>query len=55
MRLMILRNILKLRLGSFEVLPSKISNQIILNSQGNFAYIEQVIEYFLETKSIFKR
>ncbi len=40
-----IKEYIKLRLGSFEVLPSKISNQIILNSQGNFAYIEQVIEY----------
>ena len=44
---------LKLRLGSFEVLPEKISNQIILNSQGNFAYIEQVIEHLIETKKIY--
>jgi len=48
-----IKEYIKLRLGSFEVLPSKISNQIILNSQGNFAYIEQVIEYFLETKKVY--
>ena len=40
-----IKEYLKLRFGSFEVLPEKVSNQIILNSQGNFAYIEQVTEH----------
>ncbi len=48
-----IKEYIKLRLGSFEVLPSKVSNQIILNSQGNFAYIEQVIEHLLETKKVY--
>lgn len=48
-----IKEYIKLRLGSFEVLPEKISNQIILNSQGNFAYIEQVIEHLLETKKVY--
>ncbi len=48
-----IKEYIKLRLGSYSVLPEKISNQIILNSQGNFAYIEQVIEHFLETKKVY--
>jgi len=48
-----IKEYIKLRLGSFEILPDKISNQIILNSQGNFAYIEQVLEHFFETKKIY--
>ena len=48
-----IKEYLKLRFGSFEVLPEKVSNQIILNSQGNFAYIEQVTEHLFETKRVY--
>ncbi len=48
-----IREYLRLKFGSYDVLPEKIVNQIILNSQGNFAYIEQVSEYFLETKKVY--
>lgn len=50
-----IKEYIKLRFGSFEILPEKISNQIILNSQGNFAYIEQVCEHFFETKKVYLR
>ncbi len=48
-----IKEYIKLRLGSYNVLPEKVSNQIILNSQGNFAYIEQVLEHFFETGRVF--
>lgn len=48
-----IKEYIKLRFGAFEILPEKVSNQIILNSQGNFAYIEQVCEHFLETKKVY--
>jgi len=48
-----IKDYIKSRFGSYDVLPEKVLNQIILNSQGNFAYIEQVAEHLLETKRVF--
>ena len=48
-----IKEYLKLKFGASNLLPEKILNQIILNSQGNFAYIEQVAEHFLETKKVY--
>ncbi|GBF23524.1 hypothetical protein tpqmel_0928, partial [Candidatus Gastranaerophilus sp. (ex Termes propinquus)] len=36
-----------------DLLPQKILDQIILNSQGNFAYIEQVLHYFADSGKIY--
>lgn len=46
------RDFIKLRVGSCDVLPLAVLNQIILNAQGNFAYVEQVLYDLLETKTL---
>lgn len=43
-----IRNYIKMQFGQKEILPDKIMNQILLNAQGNFAYIEQVLAFLLE-------
>lgn len=37
----------------YDLLPQKILDQIILNSQGNFAYIEQVLHYFIDSGKVY--
>lgn len=44
---------IKSQLGSFDLLPLGVSNQIVLNAQGNFAYVEQVLYDLIETKTVF--
>ena len=46
------RDFIKLRVGSCDVLPLAVLNQIILNAQGNFAYVEQVLYDLFETKTL---
>ena len=50
-----IKEYLKLRFGSFEVLPEKISNQIILNSQGNLFCSANFGRNFGCKAKIFKR
>lgn len=47
------KDFIKHQLGDFDILPLSISNQIILNAQGNFAYVEQVLFDLIETKALY--
>ena len=44
------RDYIKSQIGSYDILPLAVLNQIILNAQGNFAYVEQVLYDLIETK-----
>lgn len=48
-----IKDFIKSRLGSFEILPSGVLNQIALSAQGNFAYVEQVLYNLIETKTVY--
>lgn len=43
---------IKSKFNNVDILPAKISNQILLNTQGNFAYIEQLLSLFIEQKIV---
>ncbi len=44
------REFIKSKIGNCDILPPGVTNQIILNAQGNFAYVEQVLYDLIETK-----
>ena len=46
------KEFIKSQLGSFDVLPQGVLNQIIMNTKGNIAYVEQVLYDLIETKVI---
>lgn len=46
------KEFIKSRLGSCDILPQGVLNQIIMNAGGNFAYIEQVLYDLIETKVV---
>lgn len=46
------RSFIKKHLGEVSVLPRKISDQIIMNSKGDLAYLGQVLFHLIETKKI---
>ena len=46
------RNFIRKHLGEVSVLPRKISDQIIINSKGDLAYLGQILFHLIETKKI---
>ena len=44
------REFIKLQIGDCDILPQGVLSQIVLNAQGNFAYVEQVLYDLQETK-----
>ncbi len=47
-----IKEFIKAWLGSADILPVEVLNQIIMNASGNFAYVEQVLYDLIETKVI---
>ncbi len=48
-----IKEYIKSQLGNFDVLPRSISNQIVLNAQGNIGYVEQAIHGLIEEKVLY--
>ena len=46
------REFIKSQIGDYNVIPQGVLNQITLNAQGNFAYVEQVLYSLIETKTL---
>lgn len=44
------RDFIKSQIGDYNIIPQGVLNQITLNAQGNFAYVEQVLYNLVETK-----
>ncbi len=44
------REFIKSQIGDCNIIPQGVLNQITLNAQGNFAYVEQVLYSLIETK-----
>ncbi len=44
------KEFIKLQIGNCDILPQGVLNQVALNAQGNFAYVEQVLYDLKETK-----
>jgi len=47
-----IKEYIMLQFQNAEIIPQAVLNQIILNSEGNFAYIEQVLHYFIDSEVI---
>ncbi len=44
------RDFIRAQIGDYNILPQGVLNQIALNAQGNFAYVEQILYNLKETK-----
>lgn len=47
------KEFIKSQIGSYEIIPPVVLNQIVLAASGNFAYVEQVLFHFIEEKILF--
>ena len=45
-----IKNYIRMQFGKAGTLPDKIMNQILLNANGNFAYVEQVLVFLVEQR-----
>ena len=47
-----IKNYIKMQFGKAGTIPDKIMNQILLNTNGDFAYVEQVLALLVEQETI---